>query len=403
MYKGWKLTKLKELVAQIKDPIKVVPNETYKLLGVRWYGNGPFIRESVTSETSKASRLFPVHVGDFIYNRLFAWKGSFGLITAELEGCFVSGEFPLFRVDAGRLDPVFLNLIMCQPSKWSQIEIESTGSTSVSRNRWKEEMFLEQELLVPPLPEQKRIVDLVSSVDAYIDALQQQADSARVTRNAVLDELLEADGNDWTETILGEVSDFTRGPFGGSLKKGIFVKSGYAVFEQQHAIYGDFSSFRYFVTAEKFEEMSRFKVSAGDLIMSCSGTIGKVSIVPTAAPQGIINQALLKISPRSEIMGEFLLFWTQSEIFKLIIGENSFGAVQQNVASVKILKNIAMALPPLAEQKRIIEVVSSMDELIQSTEQAVDDAKALRSGLLSDLLSGNHEIPASYDSLLGAA
>jgi hypothetical protein len=44
-----------------------------------------------------------------------------------------------------------------------------------------------------------------------------------------------------------------------------------------------------------------------------------------------------------------------------------------------------------------------MDEVIQTTEQAVIEAKTLRSGLLSDLLSGNHEIPASYDSLLGAS
>jgi hypothetical protein len=44
-----------------------------------------------------------------------------------------------------------------------------------------------------------------------------------------------------------------------------------------------------------------------------------------------------------------------------------------------------------------------MDEVVQSSEQAFIDAKNLRSGLLSDLLSGNHEIPASYDSLLGAA
>jgi hypothetical protein len=44
-----------------------------------------------------------------------------------------------------------------------------------------------------------------------------------------------------------------------------------------------------------------------------------------------------------------------------------------------------------------------MDEVIQSTEKAVVDAKKLRSGLLSDLLSGDHEIPESYDSLLGAA
>jgi len=44
-----------------------------------------------------------------------------------------------------------------------------------------------------------------------------------------------------------------------------------------------------------------------------------------------------------------------------------------------------------------------MDEVIQSTEQAVVDAKNLRSGLLSDLLSGEHEIPASYDVFVGAA
>jgi type I restriction enzyme S subunit len=65
------------------------------------------------------------------------------------------------------------------------------------------------------------------------------------------------------------------------------------------------------------------------------------------------------------------------------------------------LASIEVQLPPLAEQKRIVELVSSMDEVIQSTEQAVVDAKALRSGLLSDLLSGEHEIPKSYDKLLG--
>jgi type I restriction enzyme S subunit len=62
-----------------------------------------------------------------------------------------------------------------------------------------------------------------------------------------------------------------------------------------------------------------------------------------------------------------------------------------------------ISLPPLAEQKRIVEIVSSMDDVIQSTEQAVADAKNLRSGLLSDLLSGEHEIPASYNVFVGAA
>jgi type I restriction enzyme S subunit len=219
----------------------------------------------------------------------------------------------------------------------------------------------------------------------------------------VLHELLSAGGDDWADTILGDIAKFVRGPFGGSLKKEIFVQSGFAVYEQQHAIYSDFVNFRYFVDKAKFDEMKRFSVSAGDLLMSCSGTVGKVSLVPSGAPAGIINQALLKISTSSQVSSDFLLYWTQSEIFYLLIQENSGGAVQQNVASVKLLKDIRITLPPIDEQNRIVEIVSSMDDVVRSTEQAVTEAKNLRSGLLSDLLSGEHEIPASYDSLLGAA
>jgi restriction endonuclease S subunit len=68
-----------------------------------------------------------------------------------------------------------------------------------------------------------------------------------------------------------------------------------------------------------------------------------------------------------------------------------------------MLREFTFQLPPIEEQGRIVEIVSSIDDLIESTEHAVADAKHLRSGLLLDLLSGSHEIPESYDRLLGAA
>ena len=86
-----------------------------------------------------------------------------------------------------------------------------------------------------------------------------------------------------------------RGPFGGSLKKEIFVESGYLVYEQSHAISGGYDSSRYFVTEEKYRDMERFQVYPDDLIISCSGTIGRVFLIPPKAPTGVINQALLKI------------------------------------------------------------------------------------------------------------
>ena len=63
---------------------------------------------------------------------------------------------------------------------------------------------------------------------------------------------------------LGDVCEFVRGPFGGSLKKPIFKPSGYAVYEQQHAIRGQFDDFRYFIDDAKFAEMMRFRVEAGE-------------------------------------------------------------------------------------------------------------------------------------------
>ncbi|MDB4641807.1 restriction endonuclease subunit S, partial [bacterium] len=72
----------------------------------------------------------------------------------------------------------------------------------------------------------------------------------------------------WERLELGRLCNFVRGPFGGSLKKSSFVEEGYAVYEQQHAINDQFSKIRYYVDKAKFNEMERFELKAGDIIMS---------------------------------------------------------------------------------------------------------------------------------------
>jgi type I restriction enzyme S subunit len=304
----------------------------------------------------------------------------------------------ILRAKPDCAEPYFINLLISHRPFREEIESRTRGIIGgITRD------IENIELVVPSLPEQKRIVDLISSVDSYIEALQQQLESAKRSRNAVLHELLQAGGDDWVETTLGEITDLVRGPFGGSLKKDIFVQEGFAVYEQQHAIYGDFSTIRYRISSEKFNEMKRFSLLPGDLIMSCSGTMGKVRIVPKEAEPGIINQALLKIKPKSDLTSDFLYLWMQSDDFIRQIEMNSGGGALQNVSSVKMLKGIKLIIPDLVEQERIIEIISTLDEVKIKTGLAIDGAKSLRSGLLSDLLSGEHEIPASYDKVMGAA
>jgi type I restriction enzyme, S subunit len=187
--------------------------------------------------------------------------------------------------------------------------------------------------------------------------------------------------NGWQTKKLGDVCGFVRGPFGGSLKKSIFVEDGYAVYEQQHAIYDQFDEVRYFIDDAKFNEMQRFELRPNDLIMSCSGTMGRVAIVPNNIRRGIINQALLKLTPSNAVSSEFLKYWMDSSVFQVSLKAQSGGAAIQNVASVRILKGIQVALPEVPEQRRIVgildEAFAGIATATAHAEQNLQNARAL--------------------------
>ncbi len=193
----------------------------------------------------------------------------------------------------------------------------------------------------------------------------------------------------------GEVCDFVRGPFGGSLKKSCFVEEGYAVYEQQHAIYDQFSEIRYFVDEEKFNEMKRFELKPNDLIMSCSGTMGKVAIVPENVKRGIINQALLKLTPKDFLDVQYLKYWMSSPDFDERIQENTVGAAIKNVASVKVLKQIDLPIPPIQEQKQIVAILdkafTAIDQAKTNIEKNIENAKELFQSKLNDIFSQKGE------------
>jgi type I restriction enzyme S subunit len=159
---GWRAMRLGSMLEQRRETVAVQEDVEYRLLGVRWYGEGAFHRETVTRDTTEAVRLQPVRAGDLIYNRLFAWKGSFGLVPPALGGAYVSGEFPLFSARPGH-DIRFVAYYFLQPWVWELISAESTGATAVSRNRWKEESLRAFVVPAPPLDEQIAIADFLDT------------------------------------------------------------------------------------------------------------------------------------------------------------------------------------------------------------------------------------------------
>ena len=160
---------------------------------------------------------------------------------------------------------------------------------------------------------------------------------------------------------LGDVCKFVRGPFGGALKKENFTSSGYAVYEQQHAIYRNLD-FRYYIDESKYDSLKRFSVNPGDMIISCSGTIGKTFIIPENAPKGIINQALLKLTPNNQIDINYLQFVFENKITTELNGVSRGGAIK-NVPSVNELKSLKIPLPPIDVQRRLVQVLNNFEAI----------------------------------------
>lgn len=157
---------------------------------------------------------------------------------------------------------------------------------------------------------------------------------------------------------------YIRGPFGSSLKRGEMVDEGIPVYEQKNAIY-NIRDFRFFITPEKFEGLKRFQVKTNDLIISCSGTVGKISIIGEDDPKGIISQALLILRPDiKKITLKFLYYFLSSRQGFNLITQVSHGSVQVNIAARKVVETIPVPVPSIPEQKVIASVLSSLDDKI---------------------------------------
>lgn len=155
---------LSDLVVEISRTRQVDPGATYRMAGVRWYGEGLFVRESVQGSALSARSVYGVEVGDLVYNRLFAWKQSFAIATEP--GLTVSSEFPTFRVNSERVRPEILARLLLSADFTAQVNAASTGSTPTSRNRLKVRDFLTLTVEVPPLAAQAhiaRILELATS------------------------------------------------------------------------------------------------------------------------------------------------------------------------------------------------------------------------------------------------
>lgn len=292
------------------------------------------------------------------------------------------------------IDPDYLKFYFLSDNFNKQKNKLCSGSTQKAINN---SSIKKISVPLPPLPVQKRIVSILEKAERLKERRKKANDETNKIIQSVFYEMFGDPVKNEKGFSIKPFQEFAekdkhslkRGPFGGSLKKEIFVPSGYKVYEQKNAIQNNFKIGSYYITKEKYEEMLPFSVKPDDLIISCSGTIGKIAIVPHDAKKGVINQALLKITPNKKIvLSIFLKYLLETESVQREFFGSARGSGIKNVAPMSTIKKTKLICPPLQLQLKFASVVKKIESMKERQKKSTEDINQLFDALMSKAFKG---------------
>ncbi|ADI98297.1 TPA: restriction endonuclease subunit S [Staphylococcus aureus] len=366
---------------KLESIIKVNSGKDYKHLDkgdIPVYGTGGYM----TSVSEPLSEIDAVGIGR---------KGTINK-PYLLEAPFWTVDTLFYCTPKKETDILFI-LSLFRKINWKVYD-ESTGVPSLSK-----QTINKINRFVPTNKEQQKIGKFFSKLDRQIELQEQKLELLQQQKKGYMQKIFsqelrfkDENGNDypeWENVMLQKVlkdktEGIKRGPFGGALKKDIFVESGYAVYEQRNAIY-DISNFRYYINENKYKEMQSFSVQPNDIIMSCSGTIGRLALIPHNYTKGIINQALIRFRTNHKIRSEFFLIFMRSNQMQRKILEANPGSAITNLVPVKELKLIPFPLPVKFEQDKISQFIHIINRRIEQSEKKIESLKNRKQGFLQKL------------------
>lgn len=314
-----------------------------------------------------------VDVGDV----LFAMIGTIGnpvLVTEEPN--YAIKNMALFKVPKNQCGK-FLFYFLSSKATLDKMKMDVRGGTQrfVSLN------YLRNFCInLPKIEEQNRIVAELDLLQGIIEKKKEQLKAYDQLAQSIFytmfgDPIDNPKG--WeTKKIEDICISIVRGPFGSALKKEFFVEPNettYKIYEQKHAIQKNATIGSYYVTEEKFKELSRFELRPNDIIMSCSGTIGELYRLPFDAEKGLMNQALLKFTLNDSICYEYFLY--MMEYMKQYFTVRGSGL--QNIGSVKIIKSMLFGLPPLSLQQEFAEKVEAIERQKALVQQSIEETQTM--------------------------
>ena len=339
---------LAEVLSQGSSPERIVDmqNERYITVSI----NGKGARERVIKDGKYPVPFtgYRVSSGQFIYSRIDARNGAYGIVGPELDGFVVSKDFPVFDIDTQRVNPQFLLKSVLGGGFLSQVRQSSFGATN--RMRIKEEVLGQFSIGLPPLARQEEIIGILDRAQAVVDARQAQLQK--------LDELVKARFVEMFGTIHPAIRT--------SELKGSSI---------------DWSSMRYVSESEYQQRIKRMKPMPGDIVYAREGTYGDAAILPTGYEFCLGQRTMLFRASADVCMPEYLLHALISPDVKRQADELNVGSTVPHV-NVRDAKRFKVMCPNLDIQQEFAAFVAQVDKSGAAVRKALEEAQLLFDSLM---------------------
>lgn len=141
-----------------------------------------------------------------------------------------------------------------------------------------------------------------------------------------------------------------------------------------------------YISLEQHESLKKGHIKVGDIIITVRGQIGNVAITTKEFDDVNINAQLAFLRFNDQISSKFILYFLQSTLIQNLLFSITTGTALQQLP-INRLNNLRIIVPPLKEQQKIAEILCTVDEQIEQTDQLIEKTKELKKGLMQQLLT----------------
>ena len=363
------------------------------------------IKDGVTPKTERYEREFLVtnkeskkykviRTGDLVFNPSnLRW----GAIATSLIQFPVLAS-PIYEVfypkDDQVLDPYFLGALASSPILMAKY-LALVEGTLVERTALKKDDFLEIEIEIPPLPEQKKIAEILSGIDRCITKLKRRIQKQNLINESILSGMEDLRGNKIArhEATIGDIATKVGSgitPRGGS---DTYESEGVTFIRSQNVLkmrlsLGDAVKIPQHIHAS----MSGTRVQPNDVLLNITGaSIGRSAVVPDGTGEANVNQHVCIIRTKETCDPLFLCGWLNSESGQIAINSSQAGGNRQGL-NFEQIRAMSIPLPPIHLQKQISVALQASNSLIQLMQGKLDWFLNTKNALSSDLLSGRKRV-----------